>query len=537
MYSDRVPFPVYCMSCAESDDWDATEYGRDYDFGKSFFEQYAQLRNDVPKKALVGIESTWTNSDYNNMAHELKNCYLLFNSDYNENTMYGSEVESTKDSIDVLMIDSSELCYSSVGIDSSQKVFFSMDCNNCSNVWFSREMVNCTDCFGCCGLRNKQYNIFNKQYSKEEYKKKIAEFNTGSYSEIQKLEEEFEKLRINYPYRYMRGLKNKGATGNYVFNSKNVQNSFFVTGAEDSKYCMWLIIKPTKDTYDFTQFGENVEKSYECLTCGLNCSDTKFSYYCVDNVSRLTYCAECRMGSSDLFGCDGLKRRQYCILNKQYTKEEYNDLVKKIIAHMNDMPYVDKKGRIYKYGEFFPYEHSLFGYNETDAQEFFPLLESEIKESGFRWTEAEKKEHEHSISWKDLPDDIKDVDENITKEVILCEQWDLDEKKAIKHNCTKAFKITARELEFYKKFNVPLPRRCHNSRHFFRFSKRNPVRLWERKCHCAGSRSDNEKYTNLASTHQSHDSSQHCPNIFQTSFSEDRPEIVYCESCYNAEVV
>ena len=28
-----------------------------------------------------------------------------------------------------------------------------------------------------------------------------------------------------------------------------------------------------------------------------------------------------------------------------------------------------------------------------------------------------------------------------------------------------------------------------------------------------------------------------CPNEFETTFAPDRPEIVYCESCYNSEVV
>jgi hypothetical protein len=30
---------------------------------------------------------------------------------------------------------------------------------------------------------------------------------------------------------------------------------------------------------------------------------------------------------------------------------------------------------------------------------------------------------------------------------------------------------------------------------------------------------------------------QPCPNEFETPFSAERKEIVYCEQCYNAEVV
>ena len=28
-----------------------------------------------------------------------------------------------------------------------------------------------------------------------------------------------------------------------------------------------------------------------------------------------------------------------------------------------------------------------------------------------------------------------------------------------------------------------------------------------------------------------------CPNEFETSYAPDRPEIVYCEQCYQAEVI
>ncbi|HEY4526141.1 MAG TPA: hypothetical protein VJL32_03550 [Candidatus Paceibacterota bacterium] len=28
-----------------------------------------------------------------------------------------------------------------------------------------------------------------------------------------------------------------------------------------------------------------------------------------------------------------------------------------------------------------------------------------------------------------------------------------------------------------------------------------------------------------------------CPTEFETSYAPDRPEIVYCEQCYNSEVV
>ena len=43
---------------------------------------------------------------------------------------------------------------------------------------------------------------------------------------------------------------------------------------------------------------------------------------------------------------------------EKYTKEEYLEMLPKVIQHVKDMPYIDKKGRTYNFGEFFPPEIS-----------------------------------------------------------------------------------------------------------------------------------------------------------------------------------
>ena len=50
---------------------------------------------------------------------------------------------------------------------------FSNNCFECIDVYFSKDLKNCSNCFGCSNLRHKNYHIFNKQYSKEEYCKFI----------------------------------------------------------------------------------------------------------------------------------------------------------------------------------------------------------------------------------------------------------------------------------------------------------------------------------------------------------------------------
>jgi CxxC-x17-CxxC domain-containing protein len=193
-------------------------------------------------------------------------------------------------------------------------------------------------------------------------------------------------------------------------------------------------------------------------------------------------------------------------LNKQYTKEEYEKLVPKIIKHMNDMPYTDKKGKVYKYGEFFPSELSPFAYNETIAQEYYPKNKSEILEAGHRWREPDVKQYKVTLQPADLPDHIKDVSDDILNQVIECEH-----KGECNEQCMGAFKIIPSELQFYRAMNLALPRLCSNCRHYGRLRQRTPFKLWDRQC-------------------------AKCGKDIKTSYAPDREEIVYCEQCYQQEV-
>ena len=81
---------------------------------------------------------------------------------------------------------------------------------------------------------------------------------------------------------------------------------------------------------------------------------------------------------------------------------------------------------------------------------------------------------------------------------------------------------------------LQLPTLCSNCRHYQRLKRRNPFKLWHRKCQCAGAESDGKTYKNTMN--HFHDK-EYCPNEFKTAYAPDRPEIIYCEQCYNAEIV
>jgi len=505
IFSNSSPVKVYEREIWWSDKWDPMEYGQDYDFLKPFFEQLKELFFKVPQPS----QTMWNavNSEYCTGSKDVKNCYLTWVLTFCEDMMYSAWANKTRNSIDVTLAESSEECYESLGLMKSQKVFFSFDCEECSDVWFCKNLQGCMNCVGCTNLRNKNYYIFNQPYSKEEYRKKFLEFDFGSLKNLEDFAKKAEEFLSKSIVRFAHGKHNFDVSGEYINNSKNVQNSYYINGGEDCKYCQYLITPSSKDCMDFSQWGENSELIYETSSSGENSSRIKFSYRTYRSSRDCTYCMQCA-GCENCFGCVGLQKKQYCIFNKQYTKEEYGELVSKIITHMNEMPFIDKKGRIYKYGEFFPLELSPFSYNESIAFNNFPLSKEDALAQGYTWKDREEKDYKITLEPENVPDHIKDVTDEILKESIGCAH-----KGECSCGCTTAFKITKQELDFYRAHNIPIPRLCHNCRHVKRVKNQSPMKLWHRKCMHEG-----------------------CLNEFETPYTPERPEIVYCESCYNNEV-
>lgn len=521
-YSPVWPGHVYCQKCWWSDNWDALDYGMEYDFDKNFFQQFLELRNRTPQMGLATSYSTMINSDFCHMANNLKNCYLVTHSNDNEDSAYASDLQFSKECVDILGAAKCERCYELVESSGCYKTYFSENCADCRNVYFSKNLVDCSDCFGCINLRHSKYYIWNVPYSKEEYFEKLNEMGLNKYKNIEKFKNLTREFWLKYPRKSINGRKNINATGDYIYNSKNAVNCYVVDGAENVKYSQYLTVKPVSDCYDYTEFGENANLIYETMNAGINISNFKFNYQSWDNCKNLEYTSYC-VSSSNLFGCVSLHHKEYYILNKQYSKEDFEKIREKIINQMNLMPYIDKKGRVYKYGEFFPIELSPFGYNETTAQEFFPMSEEQIKEQGYNYTNIElhKGKYTPTIKAENLPDDINNVNDDILKEIIECKK------------CKKPYKIIQQEFDFYKKENIALPRHCYDCRYMERFHRRNPPKLYKRKCSCIGETSGDGIYQNTAKHFHG---IEHCSNEFETTYSPRRKEIVYCEECYNNEV-
>lgn len=491
-YSPEVPMPIYDQKYWWGDGWDAMEYGREYDFSTPFFEQFKKLLDVVPLPNVANLQAV--NSDYCNFTYQSKNCYLNFASDINEDTAYLYHTIKSKDSFDLAGCQEMTQCSQSVHSEKSFSSMYLLFSSQCINARLMFNCHNCQDSFGCVNRRNVRYQIFNQQYSKEDYHRELEQMNMGSHAALEKQLETFRELILTQPHRFAQTLKVENVTGDYIINAKNCHYCFDVDGpAENLKYVTYSLLT-VKDCYDGYGLGI-MELGYEIVSAGDSGRNILFSplNWTGDSIFYSHFCGS----NSYLFGCVGLRNKKYCILNKQYTKEEYEKLVPRIIEHMGT-----------DYGEFFPPNLSPFAYNETIAQEYFPLTKDEAIKKGYRWKDSEARHYEITKKPEDLPDHIKDIDEKILTEVIGCQH-----AGTCNEQCTTAFKIIPQELQFYQRMNLPLPRLCPNCRHYARLAQRNPLKLWHRSCMKEG-----------------------CENEFETSYAPDRKETVYCETCYQAEI-
>ncbi len=495
IYNPDYQGPVYCTSCWWSDDWDRLQYGADFDFNRPFFDQFKELRERTPKLSIA--HPRCVNSDYTNQSQDLKNCYMVFGSDQSEDSMYGSLYFSSKECIDSHRLLTSELLYECINCTNCSRSAYLDDCSDCTESYFLKDCKGCISCFGCVNLRSKSYCWFNEQLSKEEYKKRLSEF-TFSRANIAEAQRKQSELSLGLPKKYYQGQKIVQSTGSYIDDVKNCKVNFCMFDAEDSSYCQdaWHV----KNCMDVTEMAFN-ELDYEMEGIGysarsIGCSRTW-------NISDSRYAENC-FSCDYLFGCVALNKNKYCILNKQYTKEDYEALTKKIIEHMKQTG---------EWGEFMPTTISPFAYNETVAQFYFPMTKEEVLAKGWKWHDRDNRNYTITLEHSNIPQSIAETDETILQQTINCSSQDTEEGKRMHTACATAFRITQDELMLHKKLNMPLPEQCFPCRFRDRLNRRTPRKLWHRRCMNEG-----------------------CLNEFETSYAPDRKEIIFCESCYQKEV-
>jgi len=486
VYNDSSPYKVYWIDFWWSDKWDATNFSLEYDESISFLKQFWDLHKKVPQIPIVNDNNVWSkNCAYCNDFAFWKNCYMVIWSWHIEDSLYSLQCNHSKGIIDSFSVNDSNIAYECFR---SQKIYnwkHLLNCENCTNCTFGFDLIWCNDCFWCFWLRNKSYCIFNKQYSKEEYQDKISKMNIWNANNLEKYKNEFKVFKLKHAVKPNYSQNCENSIWDWLSNCKN----FFGFDVHNGKDCKFFDRGDgPKDCYDIIQ-------SWGCNLCleWVTPDDSFIACYStwVWKSKYIYYSDNCH-SSSKLFGCIGLKNKSYCILNKQYTKEEYETLVPKIIEKMRED---------WEWWEFFPSSMSQFGYNETVANEYFPLTKKEALEKWFNWSdyEAPFPKVEKIIPANKLPENITEIPDDILNWAIECEVT------------KKPFRIIKPELEFYRKHSIPIPKRHPDQRHMDRMQIRNPRHIYERTC-------------------------DKCSKDVESTYAPEREEIVYCEECYNKEI-
>jgi len=490
VFSPDKPFIVYENDYWYSDKWNGLDYGQDFDFNRPFFDQFKELMHKVPQLGRSAVANQ--NSDFVNQCGWCKNCYLIFEADHDENCYYSNCLYDSRSSMDMLQATNCELCYECIDCHDSYGLKFSQNCSNCHDSWFLKNCIGCKNCFGSVNLRNKEFYYFNEKLSEEEYLKKVNDFALNHYNVLQKMKQQFFEHSKKYPNKYLQGVQNEDSSGEYMNNTQRCNDCYDINDAQDCRFV--FNSRHVKNVYDMTIFGSlnGAEFSYENHELGDGARNVLFSDQIWTGVYDITYSKLCVLNSHHLFGCASLKHSSYCILNKQYSEDEFNELVPKIIEHMKSTG---------EWGEFFPAELSPFGYNETIAQRYYLLTKDEAIKQGFNWSDYEvpPPKAEKIIPAERLPDDINDVPDDILNWAIQCEETG------------KPFKIIPQELKFYRDNKLPIPHIRFEERNENRHSMRNPRKLFNRKC-------------------------DKCKIDIRTSYSSNSPWIVYCDKCYKEAV-
>ena len=481
------PYVVYSTEEYWSDARKPLDYGREFDFSRPFFPQYRELQSVAPYLALcVSPDAAEFNCRYVNFAGMNKNCHMIFDSDSNEDCYNSNVIKHSQQCGDCAYVDSSELCFQCIDCKDCYDLKYSQDCSGCNSSAFLKNCIGCNDCFFCSNLTRKRYHIRNKPYSPEEYRAQVAKFDLGNLQTVEALEKKFEEFKLSYSQKATHSIKTENCLGDYLHSSKNCYHCFNVVDGEDLRYCD-SVYHGVKDCMDVCSFGEHIEQVYESGTVGVNSFHILFCFGVVGGNESLLYSEECRE-SKNCFGSIGLTHDEYCILNKQYSKDDYTALVPKIIEHMRETE---------EWGEFFPPEISRFDYNETIAQDHYPLTEEVACALGFTWRAKDKRDYQPQQV--QIPASIVDVGEDICEQLLAC------------RNCRKNYKVSKPEFSFYVKQGIPIPVECLDCRHRARLDKRNPMNLWTREC-------------------------AECGVAVSSSYAPSRPEKILCEPCYQESI-
>ncbi|PID70668.1 hypothetical protein CSB37_01120 [bacterium DOLZORAL124_38_8] len=476
IYPTDTDFTIVSKDEWFSDTWDGLDYGTDFDFSKNFFEQFQVLRKKVPRASTVNEQNE--NCEYTTGTAYSKNCYLINSSENCEDCYYSKLLQQCTNVVDSAYCYDSELLYECFNVKNCYDCKYTYNAQNSSDCWFCDDIKNCQNCFLSTNLVGQQYVFMNQKLSKDEYEKRIQTI-LNSKEHWEKCFSLFKDVQKNRWYKYAQILNSENCTGDFIANSQNCLNCYDVTKSQD---CLNVQVGvEVKDLLDCSNMYLKPELSYSVLGT-INTYNVHFCLY-VFNSNNVFYSELC-YNCQNCFGCVGLRNNKYCIFNKQYSPEEYENTVTKIIEHMQTTG---------EWGQFFPAWMSTFPYNKSLAYEYLPLTKEEAIARNYQWESPKTKSflpQNYAI-----PNRIEDTPDDICTKILACEV------------SGENYRIQPAELRFYRTMNLPIPKKCPNTRYQERMKMRNERKLYQRKCVKSG-------------------------EAIATTFAPNRPEKILCEKEY-----
>lgn len=430
MFDPESTVPILSSEEWHADTFDAMKYGRAFQSGTSFFDQWLALSNAVPRPAMIQ-DGQSENSPWALYSTSTKNGYFTYGGMANADISYADFCVAVERSADVSLTYRSNHCYDSVLLNECSNVHFSERCEGCSNVVFSLGCRNCTDCFGCTNLRNKQHCFLNEQLTAEDYTKRLAEIDLTDAAVVEAWRKTIRESVWKQAYRKAGTInQSEEAFGDDLVNCKQVEG---ISMHSSERVYHSFTLTNVKDTIDLALGFElercvnlvNTLKGYENKMVNMcdSCVDVEYS-------ELLTSCQHC-------FGCIGLKNKQFCILNVQYTEEEYWPLVDQIKSEMLSSG---------EYGQFFPYRVSPWAYNTSHANALFPLEAEDVEALPARWYLFAAERSTNALPITDLPTTL-----HATTDAVLTNSYQCPVSG-------RAFRIVKPELELHRSLGVALPR-------------------------------------------------------------------------------
>jgi hypothetical protein len=318
----------------------------------SFFSHFKQFQDKIPLQYLLDF---WNNENCgyaDSVFWWAKNIYLSFVTGYKaENIAYSAYCYTNVSDIynSFFCCKDNSNIYMSASVTQSYNIFYSKFVTNSSNVWFSTNLIGCEECILCDNLENKKYCIKNKEYPRESYVKMKAElmWKKGIFILLHKGIADIKAINI----------WSEDISWNNIIKTHDTENGFWINNIHQSRNVV------------IGNGGDGCESFYDAVDVGID-SDNFYATSAVWYKTHHIYCSSQIWESSYLYycyfienchhclGCIWLKNKSYCILNKQYAKEEWEEKVCEIFASM------ESDGTL---GQFFPASMNPFYFNDTLA--------------------------------------------------------------------------------------------------------------------------------------------------------------------------